>query len=75
MQRPVRRSKTNQVGETSDVRYLNNGAARAAAAPPPEGRVVPRSLKACRLARSQHGRSDATDELDPGADVESEEET
>ena len=25
----VRRSKTNQVGETSDVRYLKNGAARA----------------------------------------------
>ena len=27
-----RRSKTNQVGETSDVRYLKNGPARA---PPP----------------------------------------
>ena len=35
--------------------------------------VPPRSLKACRLARSQHGRSEATDEPDPGADVESEE--
>ena len=47
----VRRSKTNQVGETSDVRYLKNGAARAvralraAAAPAPEGRVVPLSPK------------------------------
>ena len=27
----VRRSKTNQVGETSDVRYLKNDAARAPA--------------------------------------------
>ena len=34
----VRRSKTNQVGETSDVRYLKNGAA-------PAGRVDP-SLRA-----------------------------
>ena len=33
----VRRSKTNQVGETSDVRYLKNGAARAAIAPAPAG--------------------------------------
>ena len=47
----VRRSKTNQVGETSDVRYLKDGAARAvralrAAAPPvPAGRVVPLSPK------------------------------
>ena len=46
----VRRSKTNQVGETSDVRYLKNGAARAvralrAAAPAPAGRVVPLSPK------------------------------
>ena len=47
----VRRSKTNQVGETSDVRYLKNGPARAvralraAAAPAPEGRVVPLSPK------------------------------
>ena len=45
----VRRSKTNQVGETNDVRYLKNGAARAvralraAVAPAPEGRVVPLS--------------------------------
>ena len=31
----VRRSKTNQVGETSDVRYLKDGAARAVRAPPP----------------------------------------
>ena len=37
----VRRSKTNQVGETSDVRYLKNGAARAAIAPAPAGRVDP----------------------------------
>ena len=47
----VRRSKTNQVGETNDVRYLKNGPARAicalrsAAAPAPEGRVVPLSPK------------------------------
>ena len=47
----VRRSKTNQVGETNDVRYLKDGAARAvralraAAAPAPEGRVVPLSPK------------------------------
>ena len=47
----VRRSKTNQVGETSDVRYLKNGAARAvralraAIAPAPAGRVDP-SLRA-----------------------------
>ena len=39
------------MGETSDVRYLKNGAARAvralraAAAPAPEGRVVPLSPK------------------------------
>ena len=45
----VRRSKTNQVGETSDVRYLKNGAARAAAAPAPEGRVVPLSPQAVGL--------------------------
>ena len=36
----VRRSKTNQVGETNDVRYLKNGAA-----PAPEFRVVPLSPK------------------------------
>ena len=47
----VRRSKTNQVGETSDVRYLKNGPARtvralrAAAAPAPADRVVPLSPK------------------------------
>ena len=47
----VRRSKTNQVGETSDVRYLKNGAARAVRAlraviaPAPAGRVDP-SLRA-----------------------------
>ena len=41
----VRRSKTNQVGETSDVHYLKNGAARAAIAPAPAGRVDP-SLRA-----------------------------
>ena len=41
----VRRSKTNQVGETSDVRYLKNGAACAAIAPAPAGRVDP-SLRA-----------------------------
>ena len=34
----VRRSKTNQVGETSDVRYLKNGAARAVRALPPRRR-------------------------------------
>ena len=51
----VGRSKTNQVGETSDVRYLKNGAAcavralRAAAAPAPEGRVVPLSPQAVGL--------------------------
>ena len=45
----VRRSKTNQVGETSDVRYLKNRPARAvralraAAAPAPEGRVTAHS--------------------------------
>ena len=45
----VRRSKTNQAGETNDVRYLKNGPARAvhalpaAAAPSPEGRVAPLS--------------------------------
>ena len=47
----VRRSRTNQVGETSDVRCLKNGAARAvralraAIAPAPAGRVDP-SLRA-----------------------------
>ena len=47
----VRRSKTNQEGETSDVRYLKNGPARAvralraAAAPAPADRVVPLSPK------------------------------
>ena len=51
----VRRSKTNQDGETNDVRYLKNGAARAvrarraAAAPAPEGRVVPLSPQAVGL--------------------------
>ena len=47
----VRRSKTNQEDETSDVRYLKNGPARAvralraAAAPAPADRVVPLSPK------------------------------
>ena len=47
----VRRSKTNQDGETNDVRYLKDGAARAvrslrsAAAPAPAGRVVPLSAQ------------------------------
>ena len=45
----VRSGKTNQDGETNDVRYLKNGAARAvralraAVAPAPAGRVVPLS--------------------------------
>ena len=47
----VRRSKTNQDGETNDGRYLKDGAARAvrslrsAAAPAPAGRVVPLSAQ------------------------------
>ena len=47
----VRRSKTNQEGETSDVRYLKNGPARAvrtlraATSPEPAGRVVPLSAQ------------------------------
>ena len=47
----VRRSKTNQVGETNDVRYLKNGAARAvrtlrsATSPKPADRVVPLSAQ------------------------------
>ena len=59
----VRRSKTNQVGETSDVRYLKNGPARAvralraAAAPPPEGRVVPLSPKMIGLRFSAAARA------------------
>ena len=59
----VRRSKTNQVGETSDVRYLKNGPARAvralraAAAPAPEGRVVPLSPKMIGLRFSAAARA------------------
>ena len=51
----VRRSKTNQAGETNDVRYLKNGPARAvralraATAPAPAGRVVPLSPQAVGL--------------------------
>ena len=51
----VRRSKTNQDGETNDVRYVKDGAARAVralratAAPAPEGRVVPLSPQAVGL--------------------------
>ena len=47
----VRRSKTNQEGETSDVRYLKNGGARAvrarraATSPAPADRVVPLSAQ------------------------------
>ena len=47
----VRRSKTNQEGETNDVRYLKNGPARAvrtlrtATSPEPAGRVVPLSAQ------------------------------
>ena len=47
----VRRSKTNQAGETNDVRYLKNGpvravrALRAAVNPNPADRVVPLSLQ------------------------------
>ena len=58
----VRRSKTNQVGETSDVRYLKNGPARAVralravAAPAPEGRVVPLSPKMIGLRFYGRGR-------------------
>ena len=51
----VRRSKTNQAGETNDVRYLKSGPARAvrelraATAPAPAGRVVPLSPQAVGL--------------------------
>ena len=51
----VRRSKTNQAGETNDVRYLKSGPARAvrelraATAPAPEGRVAPLSPQAVGL--------------------------
>ena len=51
----VRRSKTNQVGETNDVRYLKSGPARAVrelratTAPAPAGRVVPLSPQAVGL--------------------------
>ena len=47
----VRRSKTNQAGETSDVRYLKDGAARAvrtlrsATSLEPADRVVPLSAQ------------------------------
>ena len=47
----VRRSKTNQEGETTDVRFVKGGVARAlrtlraAASPTPEDRVVPLSPK------------------------------
>ena len=47
----VRRSKTNQEGETTDVRFVKGGVARAlrtlraAASPAPEDRVVPLSPK------------------------------
>ena len=51
----VRRSKTNQAGETNDVRYLGNGPARAvrtlraAVNPDPSDRVVPLSPQAVGL--------------------------
>ncbi len=51
----VRRSKTNQAGETNDVRYLKSGPARAvralraATAAAPAGRVVPLSPQAVGL--------------------------
>ena len=47
----VRRSKTNQEGETTDVRFVKGGVARAlrtlraAASPAPEDRAVPLSPK------------------------------
>ena len=47
----VRRSKTNQEGETTDIRFVKGGVARAlrtlraAASPAPEDRVVPLSPK------------------------------
>ena len=56
----VRRSKTNQVGETNDVRYLKNGAARAvrtlrsATSPKPADRVVP--LSAQMIGATVYGR-------------------
>ena len=51
----VRRSKTNQTGETNDLRCLKNGPARAvralrpATAPAPTSRVVPLSPQAVGL--------------------------
>ena len=54
----VRRSKTNQDGQTADVRYLKNGAAaairalRAAVQPADEDRVVPLSAKMVGLRLS-----------------------
>ncbi len=48
----VLRSKTNQVGETNDVRYLKNGAA-----PEPAGRVVPLSPQMIGLRFSAAARA------------------
>ena len=51
----IRRSKTNQDGETNDVRYLKNGAAcatrtlRAATSPEPGDCVVPLSAQTIGL--------------------------
>ena len=53
----VRRSKTNQEGETSDVRYLKNGAARAATSPEPAGRVVPLSAQMVGLRFTSAARA------------------
>ena len=47
--RRPRRSKTNQAGETSDVRYLKNGAARLSC------RRVPAGGHAAPLMRGRHG--------------------
>ena len=52
----VRRSKTNQEGETTDVRFVKGGVARAirtlraAASPGPADRVVPLSSNRYRIA-------------------------
>ena len=53
----VRRSKTNQEGETRDVRFVKDGAARAirtlraATSPEPADRVVPPSAEAAGIER------------------------
>ena len=63
----VRRSKTNQEGETSDVRYLKNGPARAvrtlraATSPEPAGRVVPLSAQMVGLRFTAAARAAGLD--------------